>query len=64
MDAMDRFVNRENVDRYRRLASESTDAAERLRILKYLAEEGAKFRLELAQQTTGPQDDVRSIRHA
>jgi hypothetical protein len=47
MDAMDRFVNRENIDRYRRLASEATDATERLKILELLAEEEAKFKLEL-----------------
>jgi hypothetical protein len=43
---MDRFVNRENIERYRRLASESTDATERLLILKLLAEERARFKLE------------------
>jgi hypothetical protein len=64
MDAMDRFVNRENIDRYRRLASDSTDVAERLRILKLLAEEVAKFKLELSRQTACPQDDARSMRHA
>ena len=41
---MDRFVNRENIKRYRGLASASTDAAERLRIMKLLAEEEAKFK--------------------
>jgi len=44
MDAMDRFVNRENIDRYRRLASESADATERLQLMKLLAEEEAKFK--------------------
>ena len=43
---MDRFVKRENIERYRGLASESTNAAERLRILRLLAEERAKFKLE------------------
>ena len=38
MDAM-AFVNRENIERYRKLASESTDSAERIRIIKLLAEE-------------------------
>ncbi len=47
MDAMDRFVNRENIDRYRRLANEATDAAERLQILELLAEEESKFKLEM-----------------
>ena len=45
---MDRFVNRENIKRYRRLASASTDAAERLRIMKLLAEEEAKFKADLS----------------
>ena len=51
MDAMDRFVTRENIDRYRRLASETTDAAERSKIMKLLAEEDAKFKLELRHET-------------
>ncbi len=51
MDAMDRFVNRENIDRYRRLASETTDAVERSRIMKLLAEEeDAKFKLEASRK--------------
>jgi hypothetical protein len=37
MDAMDGFVTRENIERYRKLASESTDSAERSRIMKLLA---------------------------
>ncbi len=48
MDAMDRFVSRENIERYRRLSTETADAGERLRILKLLAEEEAKFKLELS----------------
>ena len=47
---MDRFVNRENIKRYRRLASASTDAAERLRIMKLLAEEEAKFKVDLSRR--------------
>jgi hypothetical protein len=43
---MDRFVDRENIERYRRLASESTNATERLQILKLLADERATFKLE------------------
>lgn len=46
MDAMDRFVSRENIKRYRHLASESTDAAERSKIMKLLADEEARFKLE------------------
>jgi len=41
---MDRFVTRENIERYSKLASESTDAAERSRIMKFLAEEVAKIK--------------------
>jgi len=41
--AMSRFVNRQNLNRYRRLASERTDDATRIMILKLLAEEQAKF---------------------
>jgi hypothetical protein len=45
--AMDRFVSRENIRRYRKLVSESTDATERSQIMKMLAEEETKFKLEL-----------------
>ena len=48
MAAMDRFVSRENIERYRRLSTETADATERLRILKLLAEEAAKFRFEMS----------------
>jgi hypothetical protein len=44
---MDSFVSRENIRRYRKLASESTDATERSQIMKLLAEEETKFKLEL-----------------
>ena len=44
---MDRFVNRQNIERYRRLAVETTNATERLQIMNLLAEEEAKFKLEL-----------------
>ena len=37
----------ENIARYRKLASKSTNAAERSRIMKLPAEEGTKFKLEL-----------------
>jgi hypothetical protein len=43
---MDRFVNRQNIERYRRLAEETTDATERLRVIKLMAEEWANFELE------------------
>ena len=47
MDAMDKFVSRENIERYRRLATESENDSERLLILKLLAEEEAEFKVEL-----------------
>jgi hypothetical protein len=52
--AMDRFVNRENIKRYRKLANESTNAIERLRIMTLLAEEEAKFKLELSRRGDAP----------
>ena len=45
---MDRFVTRENIERYSKLASESMDAAERSRVMKFLADEVAKIKLELS----------------
>jgi hypothetical protein len=42
---MDRFVNRENIERYRRLASEMINDTERLRILKLLAEANLRWPL-------------------
>ena len=51
MDSMDRFVSRENVKRYRRLAGASIHPSERLQILKLLAEEEAKFKFELSRET-------------
>jgi hypothetical protein len=39
---MDRFIDRQNVDRYRRLR-ETANADERLQIVKLLAEEMANF---------------------
>ena len=48
MDAMDRFVSRENIKRYRHLARESTDFAERTEIMKLLADEEAKFKSQLS----------------
>jgi hypothetical protein len=42
---MDRFVTRQNIERYRKLI-EARSAAERRQILKSLAEERAKFKLE------------------
>jgi hypothetical protein len=44
--AMDRFLDKQNIERYRRLR-ETGNAAERRQIMKLLAEEKAKFKLEL-----------------
>jgi hypothetical protein len=43
--AVDRFLERQNIERYRRL-KDARSAAERRRILGSLAEERAKFKLE------------------
>lgn len=53
---MERFINRQNIDRYRRLASETTNATERQQILRLLAEEEAKFKLD---QAVGDLDKAR-----
>ena len=53
--AMDRFVARENIKRYRKLASESSDPAERSRIMGLLAEEETKFKLELGHSDDPPE---------
>jgi hypothetical protein len=43
---MDRFLNRRNIERYRKLR-QTRNAAERREIMKQLAEEKAEFQLEL-----------------
>jgi hypothetical protein len=43
---MDRFTSRQNIERYRKLR-EAPNAAERRQLLELLAEEKAKFNLEL-----------------
>jgi hypothetical protein len=40
---MERFINRQNIDRYRRLASKTTNATERQQILRLLADEEASL---------------------
>jgi hypothetical protein len=55
MDAMDRFVSRENIERYRRLSQKTAGTDERLRILKLLAEEEARFKLELSGKGDAPE---------
>jgi hypothetical protein len=52
--AMGGFVTRENIKRYRKLADESTSAAERARILSLLTEEEAKFKLEQSRGNDAP----------
>ena len=52
---MDNFVSRENIKRYRRLASESTDPAERSRIMKLLAEEERKATADACRQGDAPE---------
>ena len=54
---MDNFVSQENIRRYRKLASASTDSTERSQIMKLLAEEQAKLKLE-----TRRRDDARERR--
>lgn len=39
---MDRFVCRENIERYRRLLAQTTDGEQRRQLVKLLAEEEAK----------------------
>ena len=52
---MDRFVTRENIERYRRLASQLTDSTERSRIIKLLADEVTKIKLELRRRSDAPE---------
>ena len=56
---MDRFVNRQNIARYRRLASEATNATQRQQIMRLLAVEEANFKLDQAQDL--PRQDLASI---
>jgi hypothetical protein len=46
---MDDFVSQENIERYRRLAGESTDSTERPRIMTLPAEEESKFTLDVSR---------------
>jgi len=57
MDPLDRFVSRENIDRYRKLANEKTNSIERSLILRLLAEELAKLKLELRRRSDAPESD-------
>ena len=52
---MDNFVTRENIKRYRRLAGEATDAAERSRIMTLLAEEESKATPDASRHGDAPE---------
>ena len=56
MDALDRFVSRENIDRYRKLASETTSSTERSLIMRLLAEELTKIKSELRRRSNSSQE--------
>ena len=58
---MDRFVNEQNIERYRKLASRDITAAERTRLLGLLADEKAKF-IELQKaRVSGPATGTKGI---
>jgi hypothetical protein len=59
---MDRFVNRQNIERYRRLADETTNAAERVQVIKLLAEERARFKLEFKVRDAVARRGMASVR--
>ena len=52
--AMD-FVTRGDIERYRKLASETRDPTERSRIMKFLADEVTKIKLELRRRDDAPE---------
>jgi hypothetical protein len=54
MDALDRFLSRANIDRYRKLAIATTDSAERSLIMRLLAEELTQLKLELRRRNDAP----------
>jgi hypothetical protein len=53
--AIDNFVTRENIKRYRRLVGESTDPSERSRIMTLLAEEESKATADVCRQGDAPE---------
>jgi hypothetical protein len=53
---MGRFVSPDNIGRYRRLVSESTNVAEPSHIMKLPAEEETKFKLELQRGGDPPEE--------
>jgi hypothetical protein len=59
---MDRFVNDENLERFRRLASAATSEAERKTLLGLLAEERAKFiEVQKAELLEGRADRAQTL---
>jgi hypothetical protein len=56
------FVSQENIRRYRKLASVSTDSTERSQILKLLAEEQAKLKLETRRRDHARAQRLRAAR--
>jgi len=52
---MGNFVTRENIKRYRRLAAESMDSAERSKIARLLAGKEAKFKLKASGREAVPE---------
>jgi len=50
---MDRFVCRENIERYRRLLTQTTDDEQRRQLMKLLAEEEARD--QTIARMAGPQ---------
>ena len=55
--AMD-FVTRGDIERYRKLASETIDPTERSRIMKFLADEVTKIKLELRRRDDAPEGTI------
>ena len=50
---MDRFICRENIERYRRLLAQTSDEEQRRQLMKLLAEEEAKD--QAIGRTAGPE---------
>ena len=49
-------ITRENIERYRKIASASIGSAERSQIMKLLAEEVTKVKLELRRRRDAPEE--------
>jgi len=50
---MDRFICRENIERFRRLLEQTTDEEQRRQLMKLLAEEEAKERAFAGRSDSG-----------